>query len=273
MKEMNLAAGTVQKTMLLPLWGRARYSRLYPEFINDLAAEKIINDLDYDFTDIEKTMGEYGGIAYLVRARRFDDAIRTYIAQYPQATIVNLGAGLDTTFSRVDNGKIRWFNLDLPDSIAFRRELIPDTERSTCLERSAFDLAWLDEVGYTPEKGIFIMAGGLFMYFQEEQVRALLMAIADRFPGGELYFDALSKMGRGYINRMLKGVKAPDMHFCVGNSRQLFSSWSSKFEVVEDVTFWQGIPRDPHWSLGARLMMGFCDIFKTGKFIRLKILA
>ena len=188
MKEMNLAAGTVQKTMLLPLWGRARYSRLYPEFINDLAAEMIINDLDYDFTDIEKTMGEYGGIAYLVRARRFDDAIRTYIAQYPQATIVNLGAGLDTTFSRVDNGKIRWINLDLPDSIAFRRELIPDTKRSTCLECSAFDLAWLDEVGYTPEKGNLYHGGWLVHVFSGSTSTSVIDGNCRSFSGGRAIF-------------------------------------------------------------------------------------
>jgi O-methyltransferase involved in polyketide biosynthesis len=258
--------------MLMPLWGRANFSRLYPQFIRDREAENIIDGLSYDFTNMSQALGEYGGIAYLVRARRFDDAIRDYIRLHPRATVVNLGSGLDTTFSRVDNGSIRWFNLDLPDSIAFRKKLIPDKERSTCIQRSAFDLKWLDEVAFEPEKGLFIIAGGLFMYFKTHQVRNLFEAISHRFQGGELYFDTLSWLGRGYVNVMLKKAGTPQMHFYVSNSRRLFSTWSTKIEVVEDIPLWYGVKRDPRWSKRTRLMMDLCDLLKTGKYIRLKFL-
>lgn len=270
--DINLKTGSVQKTMLIPLWGRANYSVMYPEFINDHEAEKIIVNLDFDFGNIDKIMGEYGGVAYLVRARRFDDAIKDYIAHHPQATVVNLGCGLDTTFSRVDNGQIRWFNIDLPDAVAFRRQLIPDRERCTCIERSAFDPAWLDEVEFNPQKGIFIFAAGLFMYFKSSQVHELFCAIAERFPGGMLHFDAMSRFGRDFMNVKLKRIDVPKMDFFVHNSYKLFSTWSSKFEVVEDVTFWQGIPRNPRWSKGTRMMMNMGDLLGTGKFIRLRIL-
>lgn len=270
--DVRLPQGSVQETMLIPLWGRAIFSQLYPQFISDLEAEKIINNLNYDFSNISQALGEYGGIAYLVRARRFDDAIRGYISLHPRATVVNLGSGLDTTFSRVDNGSIRWFNLDLPDSIAFRRKLIPDKERSTCIERSAFDLKWLDEVAFEPEKGLFIIAGGLFMYFKEQQVHNLFVTLSHRFPDGELYFDSLSWLGRGYVNAMLKKAGTPQMHFYVSNSRKLFSTWSSKIKVIEDIPLWHGVRRDPRWSKRTRLMMDFGDILKTGKFIRLKFL-
>lgn len=271
-QDVNLEIGSVQETMLIPLWGRAKFSRLYPEFINDLEAEKIIDDLDYDFTNICDAMGEYGGIAYLVRASRFDDAIRNYVARHPQTTVVNLGAGLDTTFSRVDNGRIRWFDLDVSDSIALRRELIPETKRSTYIERSAFDLEWLKEVEFEPEKGIFIFAGGLFMYFKTWQVRDLMVAIANRFPGGELQFDALSRLGRSFINAKLKRVGTPIMHFSVSNSHQLFPKWSPKIEVVEDVPVWLGISRDPRWGKGTVMMMNMCDWLRTGKIIKLRIM-
>jgi O-methyltransferase involved in polyketide biosynthesis len=38
----------------------------------------------------------------------------------PKGTVINLGAGLDDTFSRVDNGRVSWYNLDLPDASACR---------------------------------------------------------------------------------------------------------------------------------------------------------
>ncbi|MEA3327030.1 MAG: hypothetical protein U9R53_06940 [Chloroflexota bacterium] len=61
--------------MLLSLWGRANFSRLYQELLNDPLSKKIIADVSYDFTQIAKSMGEYGGIAYLVRGQHFDDAV------------------------------------------------------------------------------------------------------------------------------------------------------------------------------------------------------
>ncbi|RFM19114.1 hypothetical protein C1147_10075 [Clostridium botulinum] len=35
---------------------------------------------------------------FVVRAKTFDDAIKNFISKYPNSSIVNLGAGLDTTF-------------------------------------------------------------------------------------------------------------------------------------------------------------------------------
>jgi O-methyltransferase involved in polyketide biosynthesis len=159
---LTIEPQSVQETMLLPVWGRAEYSHLYPELLDDPRAEEIMGKIDYDFSKVEKGFDEYGGVSYLLRARNFDDAIKEYIKKYPEATIINLGAGLDTTFFRVDNGKFAWYDLDLPDAIDFRKKLIPETSRSECIAKSAFDISWFDDVGYKEEKGIYFIAGGLF---------------------------------------------------------------------------------------------------------------
>ena len=97
---------SAQETMLLPLWGRARTRQTCPDLLVDPHAEEIIARLDYDFSKIEKSMGGHAGIGWVIRARRFDDAVKAFIADHPAAMVVNLGAGLDTTFSRVHNGNI-----------------------------------------------------------------------------------------------------------------------------------------------------------------------
>jgi O-methyltransferase involved in polyketide biosynthesis len=223
--------------MLLPLWGRARFSRLYPELLVDPHAAEIVERLDYDFGAIAQSLDEYWGISFLVRARRFDESITAYIADHPQATVVNLGAGLDTTFSRVDNGHIRWVDLDLPDAIAFRKKLIPETERRTCVARSAFDPAWFDKISFEQEKGLFVVAGGLFMYFDQTEVRELLVALADRFPNGEILFDAMSGLGKAVINARLRGTGVPKTCFALGNPRRTLASWSPKLDVVESTVY------------------------------------
>jgi O-methyltransferase involved in polyketide biosynthesis len=273
-EQMGLQAQTVQETMLIPLWGRATFSHLYPELLTDPRAEEIITRLDYDFGAFASALGEYGGIGYLVRARRFDESITSYITKHPQATVVNLGAGLDTTFSRVDNGQIRWVDIDLPDAIAFRRQLIPETERSVCIARSAFDQQWFNEVDFDPAKGIFIIAGGLFMYFEEPGVRELFAAMAECFPGGEIHFDTMPKLGIALVNRRLKGTGVPTMSFALGvsNPQRTLASWSPRLEVVDSYAFYHGVPRDSRWDKGTVMMMNMNDWFKTGGFVQVRFL-
>jgi len=119
--------------MLLPLWGCATVSKLYPDLLHDEEALRIVESLPYDFSATAKSFGEYGMLTFAFRARKFDDIIRRYLTRFPGATIVNIGAGMDTTFSCIDNGHIRWHDLDLPDAIAFRQTLIPEGTRSRCV--------------------------------------------------------------------------------------------------------------------------------------------
>lgn len=271
-EKVTLQAQTVQETMLLPLWGRARFSRLYPELLVDPHAAEIVERLDYDFGAIAKDLDEYWGISFLVRARRFDESITAYIADHPQATLVNLGAGLDTTFSRVDNGQIRWFDLDLPDAITFRKRLIPETERSTCLARSAFDPTWFDEVVFDPAKGMFVVAGGLFMYFCQTEVHKLLVAMAERFPSGEILFDAMSRLGMAVINWRLRGTGVPATNFAIGNPRRTLASWSPRLDVLEGYTFYHGVTRDPRWRKSTIWLMNMCDWLGMAKFMHVRFL-
>jgi len=174
----TLQEQTVQSTMLLPLWGRAVASERNPEILYDQQAIEIIESCDYDFSSIAKTFGEFGGICYIVRARKIEDAIRAFIQNHPRATVVNIGAGLDTSFSRVDNGTIQWYNLDLPDAIAFRQNFLPDSERNVSIAKSLFDTTWFDDVRFTRQDGIFFVSGGVFYYFKEQQLREIFKAMA-----------------------------------------------------------------------------------------------
>jgi O-methyltransferase involved in polyketide biosynthesis len=273
-RKVTLQSQTVQETMLIPLWGRATFSHLYPELLTDPRASEIIARLDYDFTRYVKAQREYVGISCLVRARRFDESITAYLADHPQATVVNLGSGLDTTFSRIDNGTIRWYDIDLPDAITFRKRLIPETERSTCVARSAFDQSWFDEITFDPAKGIFIIAGGLFMYFDEAEVCELFVALAERFPGGEIHFDTNAKLGNALVNWRLKGTGMPTMSFALGtgNPQRTLSSWSPRLEAVESYSFYHGVPRDPRWSKSTVMIMNMIDWMRTGGFVRVRFL-
>ena len=271
--KLTIEPQSVQETMLIPLWGRAQYSHLYPELLDDPRAGEIMGKIDSDFSKVEKGF-EDSGLSYLIRARTFDDSIKEYIKKYPEATIINLGAGLDTTFSRVDNGKITWYDLDLPDAIDFRKKLIPETSRSECIAKSAFDVSWFDDLEYEEEKGIYFIAGGIFYYFEESEIRRLVSSMAERFPDGGLIFDAVSKVGLWFANRMVKktGNTGAKGYFSLGNPVKRISGWSDNINVAGWYPYWRGVKRDPRWGKSTIFKMNFCDRFKMAKFVQLRFI-
>jgi O-methyltransferase involved in polyketide biosynthesis len=63
-----------------------------------------------------------------------------FLSNHPRSvTIVNLGAGLDTGFYRVDNGFIQWIDVDLPEVIELRKTVIPETDSSRRISGSPLD--------------------------------------------------------------------------------------------------------------------------------------
>jgi O-methyltransferase involved in polyketide biosynthesis len=261
----------VQKTLILPLWGRAVFSKLYPEILDDREAVGIINSLDYDFSEIEKAFGEYGGLSYVVRGRKMDHTVRHFISEHPGATVVNIGAGLDTTFSRVDNGAIHWYDIDISEVIAIRKKIIPEGDRNRCIAKSVFDYSWFDDIRFHEEDGILLIAGGVFYYFTEAKVRELFVAMAKKFPAGELYFDGETKTALKVSNRMVRksGNTGAMMYFYINNPK-IFTSWSPLLHVKSVEPFFKNIKRDRRWKLSTEMNMTLCDLFRMVSFYHLK---
>jgi O-methyltransferase involved in polyketide biosynthesis len=134
----KIGLGSVQETLLLPLWGRALETQKKNPILIDNKAVSIINNIPYDFTLISKNISKISQASWIARSIFFDKKIIEYIQKHPNATIVNIGCGLDTTFDRIDNGKIQWIDLDLPDTIALRKKYISETDRSQFVSKSVY---------------------------------------------------------------------------------------------------------------------------------------
>jgi len=264
--------------MIGPLWARAKYAQMYPSLLKDDQAvrlkEKVLehhSESQEDFRALDEFVDELLGLAFIIRARTFDDTIRAYIEKKPLAVIVNLGCGLDTTFSRVDNGQIRWFDLDLPDAIEYRKRLIPETSRSRCIPKSVFDPGWMDDIEYNPSDGLLMIAGGLFVYFDEDDAITLFKTLADRLPESEMIFDISSSRGNSIINRRFKkfGVVGIDHKLDVKNKEQV-ESWSPKIQVIDWFPFFSRIEINPKWGRKTRLMMSMNSRMSLAKFIHVR---
>jgi O-methyltransferase involved in polyketide biosynthesis len=180
----------VPETALWTLFHRVREAQHPRTVLPDPVAVELIKRFDFPFEE-RFGLGFAGQSQILsLRARCFDEEIRSFLMVHPRGTVVALGEGFETTFWRVDNGQVRWLTVDLPSSAALRQELLPHSDRQRVHAGSAFDLAWMDDVD--PSQGVLFTAQGLLMYFPEKDSCGLITACAARFPGARFVFDAVS---------------------------------------------------------------------------------
>ena len=188
----------VSETMLWALHNRASEAARSDGVLVDPDSVRIHNAIDYNFA---RHFGDPVG-SLAVRAAEIDRALRRWLERHPDGFVVSLGEGLETQVRRVDNGRVRWLSVDLPDAIRLRERFLAPTDRFRHAAVSALDPAWMEAVD--PSSGVFIVAQGLLMYLEPESVRQLFSGIADRFPGAEMVFDAVP---RWFSRLTLLGLK------------------------------------------------------------------
>ena len=124
---------------------------------------EILNQLNYDFTTIAKNILPITQFEWIVRSIHIDRIIKEFLVKFPKAAMVNIGCGLDTTFNRVDNGSLYWYDLDLPDVIELRKKFIPEGERRKFISCSFLDDSWFSEL-HIEENVLFIAAGVIVLF-------------------------------------------------------------------------------------------------------------
>lgn len=182
----------VQATLLGNLGRRAAAARIGA--LEDPLAIELVDRLDYDFADSAR-----GVRLHAIRVATFDVAVRRFLDLHPAGTVVALGEGLETQFWRLDNGQVRWLTVDLPETMALRRRLLPEGPRQSTHSGSALDLRWLD--GLDPADPVLVTAQGLLPYFQRDQVHALIAGTAERLPGSALVFDVVPEAMLDMVRR------------------------------------------------------------------------
>lgn len=179
----------VSETLLMTLLVRARESQRPDGMIRDEKAVAMVNQIECDFSRLR--MQRHDEVAVIMRMNKFDNHVRDFLARNPDAVVVHIGCGLDTRFERVDNGCVEWFDLDMPDVIDLRKKLISnENNRYHMLAASAFENDWIEEVSRFKPRPFMFIAEGVLPYFEETQVKSLVLKLRDHFPGSELVCDA-----------------------------------------------------------------------------------
>ncbi len=274
MQKYHIEKNTVQETLVIPLYGRKVCSDHFPDLFKDPEAERICDMLDYDFGEkgrrMESGIGLFGALE--VAQRQYDIAceVKEYLKTHPKAAVVNLGCGLDDTIRKCDNGTCKGYNIDMPDVIEVRNEILPSSEREKNLGFDLKDEEWMK--GIDASEGAILFASGVFYYFKTEDIKDLFCRMAKYFPGAVLVFDACNRRGAKMMTTTwLKdaGINDVNAYFSLESSDEI-ERWSGGFTSVSAKSYMRGY-RDIYYEVGMlyRMMIRFCD--KLVKMIIVKI--
>ncbi len=238
MEKYKIEKNTVQETLVIPLYGRWLCSQRYPHLFQDKNAADLMERIDYDFSELEKQanslMQMFGALEVAMRQSDLAWEVRDYLKAHPKAAVINLGCGLDNTGRACDNGSCKIYNIDLPDVIRLRNQLLPAGEREQNLSLDLNNPAWMDAIDADPVDGAVLFAAGVFYYFTTQQMQRLISAMAERFPGGRLVFDGAGKIA---VKLMLKtwvkqaGIKDVGAYFSIKDAKGELECWSPLLSV------------------------------------------
>ncbi len=231
----------VAETLLIPLYNRAMESQRPDAIMKDEKAVDLVTKMSYDFDQVRKIrMAEGNKVARIMLTREMDRYARDFLSRHPEAVVVHIGCGLDSRFERVAerNGRVEWYDLDLPDVIALRRRFIGDEgERYHLLGCSVLEDAWLEAVKEHSQRPFLFLAENVFVYFMEAQVKSLVLRLRDHFPGAELVFDGWRPFFVWLGNLQLSSSKfAGLLHWGFWRS-QTIESWGEGIHLVDQWGF------------------------------------
>ena len=268
----SIQLGRVQETALVPLYARALESRRRRPILEDPKALEIVDSIDWDFRRFGQRRRVVG---CTLRSAMFDVWVRNFLRRHPDGTVVEIGVGLNTRFERLDNGRVHWYDLDLPDIVELRRKFFSDSERRTTLAASVLDPDWIATVRRSPGP-YFLVAETVLAYLEEAQVKAALGQIASGLPQVTMALDTLARRGVDAGNRDHARLKFAPRFAWACEDPIAIQHWNIGLHLVESRTV-ADVPDClwPRLSLPLRANLRFFGRFfpKLMKLYRLNVFA
>ena len=205
----------VPDTLYIPLAARVYSTERFPDYFRDDAALRLRDSIP---PGVSEGSSEYTFLASVARYYNTDAMERDFVRRNGRSSIVHLGTGLETAYLRLSDLDAHFYDMDLPEVIALRRRLLPESERETLIAGDLFDMRWAEEVDTSLP--VMILVLGVFQYFPEERILDVIGKMKETFPGAELVFDATNSKGLKYADRYVRktGNQSAAMHFAVDDA-------------------------------------------------------
>ena len=217
MKEKISVTG-VPETMIQTLYARASESnRENPKIKDDIATE-IVSKLDYDFSNAKKDKAMSSGV--IARTIVLDEMVGQYLDSHPDTIVVNIACGLDTRCYRIKGKYLRWYNIDLPETMQIREKFLTENGPIYQIAKSAMDASYTENIEFSKEN-VLVIIEGLSMYLSEADVRQMFAIISQTFETATVYIEVMSPfMVQHMKEKSIEGSRAK-FTWGVKNGRRL----------------------------------------------------
>lgn len=255
-----------KETMLITLFAKAQESHEPDSLLRDEFAANAVKQIQYDFSKLK--VNRNLGLGLAIRAKRLDDWVREFLTDNPHATVLHLGAGLDTRVLRVAPSKdVRWFDVDYPEVMDLRAKLYGPREDD--IGSSVLDLEWLERV--PRDRPTIVVAEGLSMYLSRDEIQRLLQAITNHVPSGRVDMDVFSPLGVKLVQKQ-RSLKATGAILKWGtDDPHELERLVPKLKFIEEVPAYDKnyLHRFPFFTrLSARVMLLIPPLRRAGRFLR-----
>jgi O-methyltransferase involved in polyketide biosynthesis len=229
----------VEQTAFLTVYARALDSRRRRPILGDRLADEVVGKIDYDF-------GGLGVQASVVcqtalRAKMLDHRVRDFTHKHHDAVVVDLGAGLDSGFYRVDPPpSVDWYSVDLPGILALRDEALPTNPHSHSVPVSLAEKHWPETI--PSDRPTMLIADGLFAFLSEPVIVAIFRRITEHFSTGEFAFNDYGRIGwvsklaiKLYPQKMFKDVGS-QWGYAGFKDAHHPETWNPRMRLIEEAS-------------------------------------
>lgn len=213
----------VAETLMITLYARVVETQRSDHLLQDPKAVEIAQRTDYDFSKYQKGWASQLGVT--IRVREYDRIVKNFLETHPSAVVINLGCGLCTRLTRVDNGEVRWYEIDFPEVIDLRRKFFQESDRYQMIAKSILDFTWIDQIQKSSNQPLMVVMEGVSPYLSEAENRQLILTLRDRLAPAEVILDVLNR-------RMAKKSKTHD------TVSKINAEFKSGFDAGKELEVW-----------------------------------
>jgi len=251
----------VEQTAFLTVYARALDSHWRRPILGDRLADEVVGKIDYDFAGLGVQSSVVCQTA--LRAKMLDDRVRDFIHKHQDAVVVDLGAGLDSGFYRVDPpASVDWYSVDLPGILALRDEVLAANPQSHSVPVSLAEKHWPETI--PDDRPAMLIADGLFAFLSEPVIVAIFRRITEHFRTGELAFNDYGRIG--WVSKVAIKLSPQKMFKDVGSQWGYAGfkdahhpeTWNPRMSLVEEASLAHTPEVDlfPGWIRVATKLMG-----------------
>lgn len=166
------------------------YAGICLEKIIELATDEEKRQISIMEKMLKGIAGHYNIVVpHIKRVTAFDSYANDYISRNKGCTVINLACGFDTRYWRIDNKNCHYIEVDLPEVVALKQDILKEFICYDMIGCSVLDYSWIDKVTTNGKKNFLIIAEGLLMYFSHKDGIEFLKTLPQQFFDSRIVFD------------------------------------------------------------------------------------